>query len=100
MQVFAGKTPSRTIRVFLFCFFSRGEACWHSEEKIGLYSWPRSTRPYPEPDSLGTLLYTLSRPNTETSSHIKTNIRVVEDILASREAPEEKPDMEQESESK
>jgi len=33
---------------------------------------------------------TLSRPSAETSSHIKKNIRVVEDMLASREAPEEK----------
>jgi len=41
---------------------------------------------------------TLSRPNAETSSHTEKNIRVVEDILASREAPEEKGDGEQENE--
>jgi len=43
---------------------------------------------------------TLPRPNAETSSHPKKIIRVVEDILASREAPEEKGDGEQENEYK
>jgi len=41
---------------------------------------------------------TLSLPNAETSSHPKKNIRVVEDMLASREAPEEKGDGAQENE--
>ena len=71
----------------------RGEAYWQSEEEIGLY------HPHPEPppqDSRNTT--TLSYPNAETSSHLKKNIRVVEDMLASREVPGEKGNGEQENE--
>jgi len=81
----------------------RGEAFWQSEEEIWLYSWPRSTHPHYAPlpqDSLYRNTTTLPRPNAETSSHPQKIIRVVEDILASREAPEEKGDGEQENEYK
>jgi len=79
----------------------RGEERWQSEQDIGLYSWPRSTRASRTTTArLSRNTTTLSRPNTETSSQPKQNIRVVEDTLASREAPEEKGDGEQENESK
>jgi len=90
-------------RVLLFCSFSVAEACWQSEEEMGLYSWPRSTHPSPQPppqDSLGTLLPCRALKPKLLLTPKRTSISLIEDMVSSTEAPEEGGDGEQENESK